>query len=1501
MVLRNGLTEPQISQLLARLARENSQTIETELTSRLSTWISAHLRQGEVVGSYSRIMSRIKQFAVEAPGLAKTERTNRWAELVGIDLEVDPKSREAALDDLVGIGERAAKGRLAPPLHQLVYLRGQLTDHQILDQVDQLLQLAANESQRSALEGLRNLGGETLRKRLLGLADRSRLSQASESVLMALIGQSQRVQPANTGEEQLREQLRECFQQWATRCEARANTRLYRLFQTLAERVANNELTREQVQTGLQDLTKAGEDLINRERIRLLHSLSKLDGERINAVLEPQLDRLAAQGRRSVTGLSLPGFAGTTIHLNKAMLAKIGASNPALAQRVMSEGIYVNLNGLIDLAAYSRDDLPAVRLQRIEANRDLGKEWRRFEDLRRGYSTYLAHFQNGEDLLAEAPLHYVRDGRFMAPLPVELPMTITGIDPERIDCSGQVLDGEPNSFLDAELPTRRPDGEIKVNEPELVSKFGEQGTYRKVPDTLPLFVRDGDAIVITPEQVKQGRLGDCGLIATLRSIAAQMPGILKDVVEDNHDGTFTVRLFSTKIENDQCVAIPPRIAFRVKASLPRDANGSLLYARSAVALWGPIIEKAFAGGDLIWSDEQQQLWQESWDGEHGSVTEHAGQIWAAPTGYNIIEDGSTPLERAAYLTRITGKPTAVASFPEIGGHFDPDTLGKKLAELLASGKPVLVSTKPSTRWDEGNVADRARELHLIAKHVYHVDSVTDKAVLLSNPHGESELKEIPLNEADKLLRNCYVHLAESVQPAATPEPAPAPAPTPVPRPTPVPAAPVPAPGSPQQREGRSFITAVGVPGTLFTVALSDHPNRQEVLDAANDLLGSEAEGNGGADRVRVLAAGRIASIHRGNDGRYLVTPQSGAPFTIRIVAGDLRGSSNHGSRDVLARTTADPDHADGFLVMLSEHLDLGVVSEVLTHELGELAACPDAAGIKQLASDQQNRLTSDGLATSGPLSAHDHGGLAQLDYKALQHVAFRGQGGWPWVKNAFETAALAKHLGLIPHTSEAAKRLELIAEEQAVAPETLDLLTKLRNPSEASADLSPFEREVFVQAVQLATTPAFDQATRTAAFGRSVHAIATGQQRNNPDSGLLVQDFVDSWGTGFDELATVDPVLHQDLTTLLGERNRLHDAFRGHLQRLSINVEDLGNMAVSYHEITRDPEADNNNRIGILDTLTDLADWYRQATTYCNGWQVLPATVPAETRTFLDGLVLPVVTSESLRAAAENIAADPMAIPATSAEAQANDYVQHLVEHGSDNDPRNDWSQLSDLGVPLEQKPQLKRLARSAKTGHRRTAEVLRSQIGQPVSGLTEQELQNLANQSFAVNNQATSVELVQRLEEWAAGPAERIDSLSQQAGGAEEQQNDSNALGHLKEFRRQLQEQGLGERQQRLNEEQRRLEQRLRELRSQMAALASTVESDDAELGESDDEELGELDDAELGELDAELRNCERIGPNSSPPRGPIKSLRHSNRPWWNSNRSKSNNRNSTQRSRMC
>lgn len=103
----------------------------------------------------------------------------------------------------------------------------------------------------------------------------------------------------------------------------------------------------------------------------------------------------------------------------------------------------------------------------------------------------------------------------------------------------------------------------------------------------------------TQDDIIQGKLGDCYFVASLSSVAANNPQMIRDMMKDNGDGTVTVRLYDEK-ENGKLEPIYINVEKSVPVIRLRKADGSQSVEdiNAKGTLWVQMLEKAFAASNI---------------------------------------------------------------------------------------------------------------------------------------------------------------------------------------------------------------------------------------------------------------------------------------------------------------------------------------------------------------------------------------------------------------------------------------------------------------------------------------------------------------------------------------------------------------------------------------------------------------------------------------------------------------------------------------------------------------------------------------------------------------------------------------------------------------------------------------------------------------------------------------------------------------------------------------
>ena len=489
--------------------------------------------------------------------------------------------------------------------------------------------------------------------------------------------------------------------------------------------------------TWLHQMSRDCEQSIASDQAAVLERLSTLDQTQFQREVRAQLEQLAIEGSSTLTALpSLPFWAGRILRFGEH-LAQTGSAETDVAPVKGLSGddtsvrptlIYVNLRGMIDLSPYrvmiphTTDYYPAARLDELDLDSELstqeGRERLILADQRAVKAAYLARFTNRvgfpyrlEDtsggiveVLAQTRPYHVGDGRTMVLVPIQLADQVARIIPGQIDETGQIV------ALQHSVPTYPEvvEGTIQIrsDHPRL-NPIPRDIYYAPAHPRIGLFRPDG-----TPraEDITQGMLGDCSLIAALRAIARLRPEVITNMITDHQDGTYTVRLHGIAFcAYKHLLRVYPTgqmIEITVNADMPVDNHGEFTYGRTHSALWGAIIEKAFAAINQFWPLERLHEQQTIWNENQSSEILTRNPLLAAPTGYSRI-NARRPWSSTEYMAMLTGHATIAKYLPK---NSSADTLretGEHLRKLLTDRWPITIGL----RWP--GMFDHAHELESV--------------------------------------------------------------------------------------------------------------------------------------------------------------------------------------------------------------------------------------------------------------------------------------------------------------------------------------------------------------------------------------------------------------------------------------------------------------------------------------------------------------------------------------------------------------------------------------------------------------------------------------------------------------------------------------------------------------------------------------------------------------------------------------------------------------------
>jgi hypothetical protein len=239
----------------------------------------------------------------------------------------------------------------------------------------------------------------------------------------------------------------------------------------------------------------------------------------------------------------------------------------------------------------------------------------------------------------------------------------------------------------------------------------------------PIFVKGPyDVHEVDMNDVDQNSLGNCYLMASLAAVAKQNPDLIKNMIKDNDDGTYTVTFKYAGQE----------VPITVTADFPGGITGTNHAGPGDTAAYG-----------------KKEIWPLIIEKAYGEFTGR---------GYNMSGGFA-----ADALTAITGAPTSLLH-PFISG-FAPgtafDASFDSLKRDLDSGKPIVFGVGPIKVNGEEVKGPQDGMFGLVGSHAYTLnklyrDEQGQEWVELFNPWGNTHPQRIPFDQA-KYIFSMYVN------------------------------------------------------------------------------------------------------------------------------------------------------------------------------------------------------------------------------------------------------------------------------------------------------------------------------------------------------------------------------------------------------------------------------------------------------------------------------------------------------------------------------------------------------------------------------------------------------------------------------------------------------------------------------------------------------------------------------------------------------------------------
>ncbi len=229
----------------------------------------------------------------------------------------------------------------------------------------------------------------------------------------------------------------------------------------------------------------------------------------------------------------------------------------------------------------------------------------------------------------------------------------------------------------------------------------------------PLFASAGPS----PDDIHQGAAGDCYFLATMSSLAASHPEVLRQMVKKNDDGTYTVT-FKKADGRGGYTDAPVTVDDRVYSQAVTDSSGKT---------WGytPVYATSNPSGSPMQPvgtpDQEAALWVAI--AEKGWATLNGGS-------FEAVGNGGQP---NAVMEATMGRPATQTSFDGLA----PERVFASLQQAVNERRPVTASTDTTT-----DTVANFTNTGLVHGHAYTVMGAVErdgeKYVQLRNPWGHAE-------------------------------------------------------------------------------------------------------------------------------------------------------------------------------------------------------------------------------------------------------------------------------------------------------------------------------------------------------------------------------------------------------------------------------------------------------------------------------------------------------------------------------------------------------------------------------------------------------------------------------------------------------------------------------------------------------------------------------------------------------------------------------------------
>jgi hypothetical protein len=246
----------------------------------------------------------------------------------------------------------------------------------------------------------------------------------------------------------------------------------------------------------------------------------------------------------------------------------------------------------------------------------------------------------------------------------------------------------------------------------------------KADKHLTLFVKGKDDVSdVQLNDVTQGQTGDCFLLAGIGAIAKRHPESVRDIIKDNGNGNYEVRLYNQRLDGN--------------------------FEETPIIVNGKLIGEGHAKyGDTVKADGKEQ--KEAW-----TVLIEKAYIQGNIGSYKDAGRGGSARQ---VMTALTGREAET----KINANLSADDFSK----LLKSDRAIVLSTPDkASEITNGKMRGKFQDYKLVENHAYVLQEVktNDKGrevAVLYNPWGVQHA-EVPIEEAKELFKYVTVEGANA--------------------------------------------------------------------------------------------------------------------------------------------------------------------------------------------------------------------------------------------------------------------------------------------------------------------------------------------------------------------------------------------------------------------------------------------------------------------------------------------------------------------------------------------------------------------------------------------------------------------------------------------------------------------------------------------------------------------------------------------------------------------